>query len=524
MAETIIYARVSTDEQAKRGFSIPSQLEQCRAYCQRYGYAVSVELTDDESGAMLGRDGITRMRDLVRAGAVDRIVVWRQDRLARDELSYFTLRNEFKRHEVEVHAVNRGGKVDGLYASLEAVLDADEKERIRDRTMRGRKDKALRGKLIGHGSPPYGYQRAGEAEDIRWDIDPVTGPIVQTIFEWHARDLLSPAEIAQRLTAQAAPTPSQHRASAAATRTHALGQWNRETVRWILRNQTYAGTFYAYRTAQPLGDEPNHRPALKVRPRADWIPITVPAIVDQALFDAAQHRLDAAPQLAFRNTKREYLIGRRVRCACGRAATGATSSLSGRNTKRYAYYSCNSRRRSKEQPAPDCDVPPFRADYADDVVWTWIRQELLVRDRLHKHIAKRDAEQAKRAKAVDPATTRAARLEKLRQQRDRLNRAYVGGDMSYEEYSPAKRDLDREIGSVEALPAATAAYAPLSVQVIESMIDRISGKVDQADFSLRRFIVDHLDIHVTLCLIDDKKYLKIRADALNLETVLPLIV
>lgn len=524
MGETIIYARVSTDEQAKKGFSIPAQLEQCRAYCARYAYLVSVELTDDESGAMLGRDGITRMRELVRSGAIDRVVVWRQDRLARDELSYFTLRNEFKRHGVEVHAVNRGGKVDGLYASLEAVLDADEKERIRDRTMRGRKDKALRGKLIGHGSPPYGYLRVGDGESIHWEIDPTAAPVVRSIFEWHAHELLSPAEVALRLTQQLAPTPSQRRASAGAARKSDPGHWNRETVRWILRNATYTGTFYAYRTRQPLGDEPNKRPALKINPRADWVPISVPPIVDQALFDAAQRRLDAAPQLAFRNTKNEYLIGRRVRCACGRAATGSVSSLSGRNTKRYTYYSCNSKRRSKDMPEVACDIPPFRADHADAVVWNWIRRDLLVRDRLHKHIAQRDSERAKRAKAIDPSVTRAARLEKLRQQRDRLNHAYVSGDMAYEEYSPAKRELDREITSIEALPAAPAAYAPISVQVIETLIDRIAGKVDQADYTLRRFIVDHLDIHVTLCLIDGKKYLKIRADALDLETVLPLTV
>lgn len=102
--------------------------------------------------------------------------------------------------------------------------------------------------------------------------------------------------------------------------------------------------------------------------------------------------------------------------------------------------------------------------------------------------------------------------------------AYVGGDMSYEEYSPVKRDLDREIAAIESLPSVPLAYAPVSLQVIETMIDRIAGKIDQANYATRRFIVDHLDIHATLCIIDDKKYLKIRTDALDLEVVLPLTV
>lgn len=524
MGETIVYGRVSTDEQAKRGFSIPSQLEQCRAYCLRYGFSVSIELTDDESGAIIGRDGIARMRELVRSGAVDRVVVWRQDRLARDELSYFTLRNEFRKHGVEVHAVNRGGKVDGLYASIEAVLDADEKDRIRERTMRGRKDKALRGKIVGHGSPPYGYVRTGDGEQITWNVDEIAARVVRSIFEWHANELLAPAEIALRLTEQHAPTPSERRASAAANRKKPVNHWNRETVRWILRNQTYTGTFYAYRTAQPLGDEPSKRPALKVNPRADWVPITVPAIVDQALFDAAQRRLDAAPQLAFRNTKREYLIGRRVRCTCGRAATGGTSSLSGRNTKRYAYYSCNSRRRSKDMPEVVCSVPPFRADHADTVVWGWVRKELLISANLKNNMARRETQRAKRAHVIDPNAQRAAHLERLRQQRDRLNRAYVGGDMQYEEYSPQKRAVDREILELEAVSPEPAAFVPRTVVFIESLIETYQEDIDQADFALKRFIVDHLDIRVTLMLIEGAKYLKIRTDALDLEVVLPLVV
>lgn len=516
MSETVIYGRVSTDEQAKRGFSIPSQLEQCRAYCNRYGYPIGLELTDDESGAILARDGITRLRELVRAGAVRRVVVWRQDRLARDELGYFTLRSEFRKHGVEIHAINRGGKVDGLYASLEAVLDADEKDRIRERTMRGRKDKATRGKIVGNGPAPFGYVRRGEGEHITWEIDEEAAQVVRLIFQMHARELLSPAEIAARLTTQQAPTPSTQRQSARRS-----SRWNRESVRWILRNPSYAGTFYAYRTRQPRGDEPNKRPAMKVNPRSEWIPISVPAIVDRDLFDAAQRRLDAAPQLAFRNTKREYLIGRRVRCVCGLAATGGTSSLSGRNRKRYAYYSCNSRRRGKDCTIEPCGIPPFRADHADNTVWTWIKTNVLDRKRLHQHIARRDAERTRRAKENDPNAQRVTKLEKLKADRERLNRAYVSGVQSFEEYAPVKRDLDRQISELDAEPITPLAYQPASLEFIETLIDDYANDIEHADFALQRFIIDHLDVRVTLL---EEKCLHIRVEALDLDATIPLSV
>lgn len=522
MSESIIYARVSTEEQARKGFSIPSQLEHCRNYCIHNAYPISMELTDDESGGIMGRDGLTRLRELVAAGAIRRIVVWRQDRLARDELSYFTLRAEFRRHGVEVHSVSRGGQVDGLYASLEAVLDADEKDRIRDRTMRGRKDKALRGKIIGHGPAPYGYIRSGEGENVQWELDETAARVVAKIFDWYVHLLMTPAAIAVRLTEEQAPTPSQRRPEAGVRRKNPPGHWNRESVRLILRNPSYAGTFYAYRTEQPRGEQSHKRPAPKKRPRSEWIPIPVPAIVDQALFDAAQHRLDAAPQLAFRNTQREYLVGRRVRCSCGKAATGATSSLSGRNTRRYPYYSCNSRRRGQDQILAPCGIPPFRGDVVDAMVWQWVRRELLDHTRLQENMTERDKQRMRHAKVADPSAKRRASLEKLHAQRERLNRAYVAGLMAFEEYEPQKRSIDREIAEIEALPAAPAPIVQATAVFIGTLIDQYQDDIDNADFRLRRFMIDHLDIHTTLCLIEGKKYLRIRTEALDLEVIKPL--
>jgi site-specific DNA recombinase len=54
----ILYARVSTDEQAKAGYSIPEQLRELRAYAVREGYRVVEEAVDDgHSGADPHRPG-----------------------------------------------------------------------------------------------------------------------------------------------------------------------------------------------------------------------------------------------------------------------------------------------------------------------------------------------------------------------------------------------------------------------------------------------------------------------------------
>ena len=67
----ILYARVSTDEQARSGYSLAQQLEALRQYANREGYEVLEEVSDPgQSGASLERPGMDRVRDLVAVGGV----------------------------------------------------------------------------------------------------------------------------------------------------------------------------------------------------------------------------------------------------------------------------------------------------------------------------------------------------------------------------------------------------------------------------------------------------------------------
>jgi site-specific DNA recombinase len=67
----ILYARVSTDEQARSGYSLAQQMEALRDYAVREGYEILEEVSDSgQSGASLERPGMDRVRDLVAAGDV----------------------------------------------------------------------------------------------------------------------------------------------------------------------------------------------------------------------------------------------------------------------------------------------------------------------------------------------------------------------------------------------------------------------------------------------------------------------
>jgi site-specific DNA recombinase len=81
----ILYARVSTDEQARSGYSLAQQLAALREHAAREGYEVLEEIVDaGESGATLERPGLDRVRDLVAAGGVSVVLAQVRDRFSRE--------------------------------------------------------------------------------------------------------------------------------------------------------------------------------------------------------------------------------------------------------------------------------------------------------------------------------------------------------------------------------------------------------------------------------------------------------
>src|SRR5215208_5788466 len=98
--KAVLYARVSTDEQARSGYSLAQQLEALREYAAREGYEVLEEVRDEGwSGAYLERPGLDRVRDLVVAGGVSVVLAQDRDRFAREPAYHYLLRKEFEEYD-----------------------------------------------------------------------------------------------------------------------------------------------------------------------------------------------------------------------------------------------------------------------------------------------------------------------------------------------------------------------------------------------------------------------------------------
>ena len=156
----ILYARVSTDEQARSGFSLAQQLEALNAYAAREGYEVLEEVTDPgQSGASLERPGMDRVRDLVAAGGVSVALAQDRNRFAREPAYHYLLRKEFEEHGTRLKALNdRGGDspegelTDGIIDQIAKF----ERAKTAQRTRRGKLAKLREGKILATSCADYG--------------------------------------------------------------------------------------------------------------------------------------------------------------------------------------------------------------------------------------------------------------------------------------------------------------------------------------------------------------------------------
>src|SRR3954452_15300173 len=96
----VISLRVSTDEQAEEGYSLPAQERACRAYCELQGWPIIAVVVDEGLSGTLppsARPGLAAALDLIRSGQARALIVHKLDRLARSIRIANELIEEFER-------------------------------------------------------------------------------------------------------------------------------------------------------------------------------------------------------------------------------------------------------------------------------------------------------------------------------------------------------------------------------------------------------------------------------------------
>src|SRR5215212_523253 len=137
LTTALIYTRVSSDEQAKEGLSLPAQLQACRRYVADKGWVIGAEYQDVLRGTRDDRPGyqslLTQARRLASEGRHVAVVVARLDRFGRRLLERVRSREEFQGAGVGTHSVREGGEVNDLVANILATVAQDEVARLGER-------------------------------------------------------------------------------------------------------------------------------------------------------------------------------------------------------------------------------------------------------------------------------------------------------------------------------------------------------------------------------------------------------
>jgi site-specific DNA recombinase len=158
----VLYARVSTDEQARSGYSLAQQLEALREYAVREGFQILEEIQDPgQSGASLERPGMDHVRDLVAAGGVSMVLAQDRDRFAREPAYLYLLKREFEEFGTKVRALNDRGDDSPEGELTDGILDQlakFERAKIAERSRRGKLQKARQGKVVAGPRPNFGFQ------------------------------------------------------------------------------------------------------------------------------------------------------------------------------------------------------------------------------------------------------------------------------------------------------------------------------------------------------------------------------
>jgi site-specific DNA recombinase len=107
---TAIYARVSTDDQAERGYSLPSQIEACQNFADQKDLEVAAIYQDDVSGAkpISARPDGHELQMAIDSGQIKTVIVYQVDRLSRDIVDLLTVIRGWLQAGVEIFALDIG--------------------------------------------------------------------------------------------------------------------------------------------------------------------------------------------------------------------------------------------------------------------------------------------------------------------------------------------------------------------------------------------------------------------------------
>ncbi len=392
-----LYLRVSTEDQAREGFSLPEQRERLESFCKFKGYEIIDYYEDSGISAKTGnyRPEFERLKNDIKAKRINTIVALKLDRITRSIYDWENLMTFLDENDAyldcvndEINTTSANGK---MISRLLMSVSQNEIERTSERTKIGLAG-AIKQGHIPH-IAPLGYKR----EDKKLVIDYSTKDIVIRIFDMYYNGL------------------SYKKISNVLNEEKVLGKdnWRDSTIVTILENEIYKGDFvHGKRTKNPTYYEDVVEPIVSKEMWADC---------------QVQKKKNS------RSYKRTltYLYLQKLKCPkCGRVLGGKATTKKNGNT--YFYYYCN-----------DCKIQ-FKEKVVNDYFSQFI-DELTEYDSVVNQFFLPMIKQ----KFDEPREQLEKEINNQKNKLERIKKAYVNGVFELQEYNEERKIVERAISELE---------------------------------------------------------------------------
>jgi site-specific DNA recombinase len=484
-----IYARVSTEEQKTLGNSLESQVEACQGWVKSNGAQVVAIFREDFTGSKLQRPALDEVFELLQGGAADMLVVYAPDRLSRSLAHRIIIRDELNNLGVTLVHVTTGevkqtpegeltDNIHGVFAQYESSL-------IKERLIRGKRQKAKKGKIVGSRTAPYGYRQAGKGPDTRFEIVEEEAEVIILIFQMYL-DGTNVHRLVDHLTNIGIPVPGKRRKFKGGK------SWKPHMIYKILNREGYTGTYYQFRYN---------------RPPEEWIKTEIDAIIDREIFDQAQEKLKRGKVTS--GQSRSYhprLFSGRGYCQCGHKVIG---QLAGRRKDhgKYNYYRCSAW--NTYRSTVRCSSPMFPAGYVDQIGWEFIRSQVATPELIELALSAHE----RPSRARGHLDTLDHRIEEAREKETRLLDLYLDDRIpkdvlarSLDENRAALDNMMKERARIER--ELRKRSGKQKIRSLKDLIARIGDALDSLDFQGRLRVVNLVDARMEIMHDEDGKWVR----------------
>lgn len=464
-----IYVRVSTQEQAKEGYSIGEQLERLQKYCDAMTWVIHKKYIDPGySGANTERPALQELIKDVKAGLIDKVVVYKLDRLSRSQLdTLYLIEKVFLSNGTDFVSMNENFDTSTPFGramiGILAVFAQLEREQIKERMAMGREARVKSGKWKG-ARAPTGY-----------DYDVNTGLL--TVNEYEKMQILEAVDLFLNNTPLNKIETIFHEKGYR----HKYGEWNTRTLKRILGNKIYIG---------------------KVSYNGEWYDGLhegiIPLDVHEKLQKLLKIRRENYERLGIKHQQVTTYLGGMLRCKqCG-AKYGKQSGSFKKDGGRHLYYGCYSRIRKIRKMVKDlnCKNKIWKAEILEAAIFDEIKKLALDHSyiqELKDHNANTDDELSDKINIIN------TEIEKIDNQISRFMDLYGLGTFTIEQVSnkinpltEQKKRLENELYNLQM------DSEELTFEETINLVDSFEDIIERGNFDEIRLLLTSLISYIEL--------------------------